>query len=202
MSKWKRPAVILCTAALLLSGCQRISKEQLEYRAEGIALLEQEDYGGALNQFEKALADSKRVSEFETDILKYRAEAEYFLKDYEAAAHTYEMLCQIDGKEPEYAYFSAVCLANNGDTDGAFAKLEEGKTLDPEGTAPGSLEAMNALAEAYLAAGDLERAEDVYQELIDSGKADSRVYNYRMKTSMDQKDYEKALEYAALGLAL
>lgn len=202
MSKWKRPAVILCTAALLLGGCQRVSKEQLEYREAGIALLDQGDYAGALEQFEKALAVSKRVSEFETDILKYRAETEYLLEDYEAAAHTYEMMCQIDGKEPEYAYFSAVCLANSKDPDGASIKLEEGKKLDPEGTAPGFLEAMNALAEAYLTAGDLEKGDGIYQDLIDSGKADSRVYNYRMKAAMDQKDYEKALEYAALGLAL
>lgn len=249
MKKWKRTGVVLCMTAMLLggamslSGCQRVSKEQLAFREGGIASLEQGDYSGALDQFEKALADSNRVSDFETDVLKYRAEAEYQLEDFEAAAHTYDLLNQLDKKRPEYDYYWAMCLAKSGNPQLAEEKLAEGKaqetgrksqeaggkdqksdgkTQDADGkakggkdesrqepevqntksTAPGYAEAMNAVADAWLAENNTEKADAVYTQLMSEGLADTRLYSRLAKTCMEQQDYEKALEYAEQGLAL
>ena len=234
MKKWKRPGAVLCMTAMLLggamflSGCQRVSKEQLAFRESGIASLEQGDYSGALDQFEKALEDSNRVSDFETDVLKYRAEAEYQLEDFEAAAHTYDLLNQLDKKKPEYDYFWAMCLAKSGNPQLAEEKLAEGKaqetgrTQDADGkakggkdesrqkpevqdtksTAPGYAEAMNAVADAWLAEGNTEKADAVYTQLMNEGLADTRLYSRLTKTCMEQQDYEKALDYAEQGLAL
>lgn len=202
MRGWKRSAAVLCAAVLMLGGCQRVTKEQKEYRDNGIARLEQGDYGGALEQFEQAVAGSSRVSDFETDVLKYRAEAEYQLGDFQAAAYTYDLLCQLDKQAPEYYYLGAACLARGNDAKAAAEKLEEGKKLDEKMEGPGYAEAMASLAEAYLASGDQEQADGIYQELIGAGKADTRVFSRLTAAYMKQEEYEKALEYAAQGLAL
>ena len=102
--KHLRPLAVLAAAALLLTGCKGVTEEEKTARENGIALLESGDYEGALDQFEALIQDADRVTDFEVDILKYRAEAEYGLKDYEAAAHTYDILSQIDKERAEYGY--------------------------------------------------------------------------------------------------
>ena len=109
--KHLRPLAALAAAALLLTGCKGVTEEEKTARENGIALLESGDYEGALDQFEALIQDADRVTDFEVDILKYRAEAEYGLKDYEAAAHTYDILSQIDKERAEYGYFAALALA-------------------------------------------------------------------------------------------
>lgn len=135
--KHLRPLAVLAAAALLLTGCKGVTEEEKTTRENGIALLESGDYEGALDQFEALIQDADRVTDFEVDILKYRAEAEYGLKDYEAAAHTYDILSQIDKERAEYGYFAALSLAKAGDPAGAWEKLEQGRALDEDGTAPG-----------------------------------------------------------------
>ena len=151
---------------------------------------------------EALIQDADRVTDFEVDILKYRAEAEYGLKDYEAAAHTYDILSQIDKERAEYGYFAALSLAKAGDPAGAWEKLEQGRALDGDGTAPGFAEAMTAVGEAYLDSGDRERADAVYTELIQSGKAGTSVYNRLAMAEIKAGDYETALSYCETGLAL
>lgn len=78
--KHLRPLAVLAAAALLLTGCKGVTEEEKTARENGIALLESGDYEGALDQFEALIQDADRVTDFEVDILKYRAEAEYGLK--------------------------------------------------------------------------------------------------------------------------
>ena len=200
--KHLRPLAVLAAAALLLTGCKGVTEEEKTARENGIALLESGDYEGALDQFEALIQDADRVTDFEVDILKYRAEAEYGLKDYEAAAHTYDILSQIDKERAEYGYFAALSLAKAGDSAGAWEKLEQGRALDEDGTAPGFAEAMTAVGEAYLDSGDQERADAVYTELIQSGKAGTSVYNRLAMAEIKAGDYETALSYCETGLAL
>ena len=75
-----------------------------------------------MESFDLALKEADGVvNAFELDILKYRGEAEFMLEDYEAAAHTYGILADVDGKEPEYLYYKAAVsythLCRHGEPD-------------------------------------------------------------------------------------
>lgn len=200
---WCRWSVCsLLTVTLLLSGCARVTEEMEAGRLQGISLLESGDYEGAIAQFEQVISQSSRVTEFELDVLKYRAEAELGLEDYTAAAYTYEMLSQVDKPKPEYSYLRAMCLAKSNDTAGAEEALEEGRGLDENLEGFGYEEAMLALGEAYGAAGDSAGMDRIYQELISSGHENTEIYNRWMLTSMEAEDYEAALAHAETGLAL
>ena len=58
------------------------------------------------------------------------------------------------------------------------------------------------MGEAYLDSGDQERADAVYTELIQSGKAGTSVYNHLAMAEIKAGDYETALSYCETGLAL
>ncbi len=66
-------------ASLLMSGCRNKEQERRELRIQGIEQLKAENYEEAIQSFEQALQNNSSgfVGEFELDILKYRAEAEY-----------------------------------------------------------------------------------------------------------------------------
>lgn len=164
-----RTAAAVTAAVLLLGGCQgRVTEDMLTARENGIALLESGDYEGAVREFESLIENTKRVSEFEIDILKYRAEAEYGLGDYEAAVYTYDVLNQVDEKKAEYYYFGALSLAKGGDFKKAGEWLEEGKKLDTAGEKPGLAEASAEICSQRMLAemekGDYEAALSVLAE--------------------------------------
>jgi len=186
MKQWKKKAAVFVLISCLLSGCGRVTKEAAAARENGISLLEAGDYEGAIGQFEFAIGQAGKVTSFEIDVLKYRAEAEYGLKDYQAAAHTYDVLNQVDEETAEYCYLGALSLAKAGAVTEALVRLEEGKALDTTFEKPGYGNAMAALAEAYLSAGDKEAADEIYRELIALGKADTEIYNRLMIAEMEQ----------------
>lgn len=194
-------AAVLCGAVLTLGGCGA-SKEKLETRKEGIALLESGDYEGAIGKFETLIQSAGRVTDFELDVLKYRAEAEFSLGDYGAAAYTYDILSQVDKECAEYDYLAALCLARDGDVDGAQELLATGKALDPDLEKLGYEAAMMALGEALASQGDEEAAKELYEELITLGRATTETYNRLMLASMEEGQYGEALSAAADGLAL
>lgn len=187
-------------ATLFLAGCG-ISKERLEARETGIALLESGDYDGAIAQFEELIAGATQVTDFETDILKYRAKAEFLSGDAEAAAYTYDILNQVDEKKAEYCYLGALCLAKNGDPEGARRQIDAGRELDTHAERPGFTEAMEALAAAYTDAKDESGAEGVYHELIVLGINAAKNYNRLALAAIRRGEYEQALELIAEGLA-
>ena len=88
-------------ALFLLSGCGSVTEEMKTGRTEGIALLESGDYEGAVSRFDEVISQASRVTDFELDVLKYRAEAELKLEDYQAAAYTYGILIRSDGPKPQ-----------------------------------------------------------------------------------------------------
>ena len=193
-------AATVLAAALFLAGCG-ISKERLEARETGIALLESGDYDGAIAQFEELIDGATRVTEFETDILKYRAEAEFLSGDAEAAAYTYDILNRVDEKKAEYCYLETLCLAKSGDAEKAREQIDAGRELDEKAEQPGFTEAMEALATAYTDAGDLPGAEGIYHELIGLGINAAENYNRLALAAIGQEEYEQALELIAEGLS-
>lgn len=209
---------ILCAAVILsaslLGGCGGVTKEMRAAREAAITMMENGDYEGAVAQFDALVEKSGSVTEFELDVLKYRAEAEFKLEDYKAAAYTYNILNQVDKERAEYDYFGALALAKAGDTEGARERIAAGQSLDeknrksPEGSAgyaersTGYAEAVMALGEAYLLLGDREEAEGLYRDLVKTGYGTSEVYNRLMISAMERGSYEEALELSAAGLGL
>ena len=153
-------------------------------------------------EFDSLIDQTTRVTSFEIDVLKYRGEAEFMLGDYGAAAYTYDTLAKVDKPRAEYYYLGAVSLANSGDQDGAENRLESGKSADAKHEVTGYAEAMEALGAAYMTAGDEEKADELYQTLVDEGFSSTEVYNRWMMAAMEKGNYEEALQHAEAGLAL
>jgi len=197
---------MVCLSAVLLAACGGVTEEMTAARESAIARMESGDYEGAVAAFNDLVADAKSVTEFELDILKYRAEAEYKLGDYAAAAYTYDILNQVDEERTEYCYFGAMSLAKSGDLTGAKELLEEGKALDMEADAEtmsvGYVEAVMAIGNALFDAGDKTGANVYYDELIAAGCATTEIYNRLMTDVMAAGDYETALGLAEKGLQL
>lgn len=103
----------LCVAlaGLLLScaaGCGRKMGKN-EYRELGIEAMRAGDYEGAKQRFAEALdASNGEVSELQYDILKYRAECEIRLAQYDEALNTYTVLQQLDENEENQAVYAEV----------------------------------------------------------------------------------------------
>ena len=111
---------ILLATAMMLSGCQG-SSEKYTFRDTGIEQLNAGSYGEAIQSFDSALEKSDGlVGTFEVDVLKYRAEAEYKAEDYAAAAHTYEILSQVDEARPEYVDRQNMLYIKAGELDKAM----------------------------------------------------------------------------------
>ncbi len=99
-----------------------LKKEKTAFLEEGMVYMEQGDYETAILSFEKELelADG-RLGELEEQVLLYRAEAEYLLKDYAAALHSWKILLEEDKKNPVYQKGAALGMMETGDFTGALA---------------------------------------------------------------------------------
>ena len=195
-------ALLIAGMLFLLTGCGHVTEEMKAGKENGIALMENGDYEGAVAEFDSLIDQTKYVSSFEIDVLKYRGEAEFMLGDYGAAAYTYDTLVKVDKPRAEYYYLGAVSLANSGAVAGAENRLECGTKADEKHAAAGYAEAMEALGAAYMTAGDETKADEIYQTLVEEGFSSTEVYNRWMMAAMKKGDYEEALQHGEAGFAL
>ena len=155
--------------AVCVAGCGE-SKAAKEARLAGIRDMEAEQYEQALASFQEALdASDGIVDEFELDILKYRGEAEYRLGDYRAAAHTYDILAEVDEGKAEYRYCKAMAEAQAGNPEAASEDYGKARELDMQEETELPMTAAIAVAEAYRNAGMASEVADFCQEILDSG---------------------------------
>lgn len=180
---------------------ESLAEEEDRYtlRLSGIEKMDQGDYAGAIIDFEAAiLASSGRVGEFEEDVLKYRAEAEYALADYGAAAHTYDLLIQLEGDGAEYRYRQALSLALAGDAQGSLEAYRQGEDLEEKDShqslSLGRSDVVAAVGKACMEAGLAAEAESIYNEAIADGSAGPQVFNQMGMGFMETEQYERALE--------
>ena len=206
----RRPAVKAVLAAVLLGtsllwGCQSADPAREEYRLEGIEQMDQGDYEGAIASFEEAIAHSDgRVGEFELDVLKYRGEAEYKAEDYPAAAHTWDVLLQVDGEEPDYYYLRSMAYAAQDMTAEAEADAQAAAGLEQSRgeVSPVMEEAMAVLGEAWLRADDLEKAQAAFDRILTSGTALARTYGLLGLACLNGGQGELAAGYFEQGMDL
>ena len=131
-------AVCILLVGLIAVGTVRVvssvaSSKKRQFRQDGIEKLVSGDYTGAIEAFDTALEKSGKKSDgFNSDVLGYRAEAEYKLRDYEAAVHTYGLLLEMKPDTAVYLYAQSMCYAHLGDTDNAIDRYHAGNAVQKE----------------------------------------------------------------------
>ena len=164
-------------------------------RLSGIEKLDAGDYGGAIADLEEALSLGKgKVGEMELDILKYRAEAEYRMGDYSAAAHTYDILRQVDGEKPEYVRLHCLLNIQAGKTEEA---LEDYRNIYEKDK---SAELLKDMGQALEKAGQTDAALELYSQAEADGLADSVIYNRKGLCYLSRGEYSAAGQAFEAGL--
>jgi len=125
-------------AAVLLTGCA--DRKLYAVREEAVKAFEAGDYANARTLFDEALSyGNGQVAEVEFDILRYRAECELRLKDYEAAKESYRILSELDSSEDGKILYAelkeqfervslleeALKLMEDGSYEKAYASFDE-----------------------------------------------------------------------------
>lgn len=191
--------------AAALGGCAGNTAERQALRLQGIEKIDAGDYSGAISDLDQALSFGKgSVGEMELDILKYRAEAEYLAGDYSAAAHTYDILIQVDEEGPEYVRLRCISNIRGGDVDTALEDFSKLYNAVKNGTDGETAEIGTLVADVGKALEDAGRAEEameIYRQAETDGLADSAVYNSIGVQQLEEGNYSSALEYFEKGLA-
>ncbi len=202
-------------AAVLTAGCAD-SKEKYEFRETGIAQLDAGNYEEAIASFEEAIAHSDGlVGDFEIDVLKYRAEAEYKSADYAASAYTYDVLCQVEEERPEYRIRSCIMNSLAGSVDQAMEDYEKILTMEAEAqkktvqvkSEEAAYDRFSELPEAIASLGqaliEAERYDDAValcESRTSVGAGSAELYNQLGLALMNLGQYDQALEYLERGI--
>lgn len=194
-------AVCIFLVGLIAAGTFRLvahmtTSKKRQFRAEGIEKLEAGDYAGAIGSFDTALEKSgKGAEDFNRDVLLYRADAEFLLKDYNAAIRTYDLLLEMKPDTPEYMYRQSSCYARIGDTDNALKRYQEAKALEKKDKpVPGRQEALLAAGSACVDAKEYDKAMALYEDALKDGMEHGEIYNQMGLCQMAAEDYQSAYD--------
>ena len=191
--------VMSLAAMLLMTGCGAKTKEKLELRNAGIDKLNAGDYHGAIESFDQAFERSQKVvGEFELDVLKYRADAETGAEDYEAAAHTYEVLCQVEEEKPEYLYRLCMLYERMEALDKALESYKKAYEKQPDNEM--AADALLALGQGLTQNGRLEEAMELYTAAMNAGIQSGKLYNRMGVCELEAENYDQALGFFEKGM--
>ena len=185
-------------STLLLTGCQDdVSAEnELAYRKIGINCMEAEDYGAAVDAFQKALDQSKgKITEEEIDICYYKAAAQYANGDLEGAEKTYNSLIEYDEKTVEGYYLRGSLYLKEGETEKALADYDTATE-----NAGCDFEIYFELYDNLMGAEMTEEADSYLKAALSLVPQDADDYTQLGRIYLLQKDYDNALENLNKGL--
>ncbi|MCI8516302.1 MAG: tetratricopeptide repeat protein [Hungatella sp.] len=193
-------AAVCLGTSLILSGCRDSEEERYNLRLQGIEQLRAGDCEEAIASFEQALHTGSKglVGEFELDLLKYRAQAEYEAGDYEAAAYTYEILLEADQERREYRERACLLYAEAGQGDKAkeqYQKLYESGKDDPE-----TARILLRLGQTLTEQNRSDEAMELYEQAVNDGIKNGEIYNRMGVCRLEAGDYDEAIRYLEQGI--
>lgn len=192
MKNWKVKAClgILTWMLVSLTGCQ--GKEALEnekaYRQVGINKMQEADYKGAVEAFQKALDQSfAKVGDLEIDICYYKAAAQYKSGDTQGAAETYEALMDFDKKNGDPYYLRGCIYLKEGELKKAKKDFKKALELNAD-----DFELYVSVYENLNAAGEAQEAEQILDAALELKGEKTEDYRERGHIYLLKGDYESA----------
>ena len=185
----------LLAASMLLGGCtSKSEKKALEYKELGIKQLQQEDYDGAVDSFQKALDQSLgRITANELDVCYYKALAQYKSGDAKAALESYSALIDYDEKNWEVYYLRGSVYLSEGDKDKCLKDYEKAVELNAS-----DLGLYGHICENLKNAGEDDEAEKYLEQglaLQPSSGTDYENVGYLYTIKGDTENAVKAYTY-------
>ncbi len=179
---------LLCS--FIITGCQdeRVIENQQAYRKVGINKMNEGDFAGAVEAFQKALDQSQAVvGELELDICYYKATAQYNSGDTKGAITTCNALIDYNEKDSR-AYFIRGCVYLK-ENDSDKARKDYDKALDYCGK---NYALYLSVYENLAGAGFTEEAEELLAKGLKLKAEQPEDYTERGHIYLIRGDYDKA----------
>jgi tetratricopeptide (TPR) repeat protein len=153
------------------------AEDKYAYRGLGIASMKQEQYEEAIEFFNKAIeCAGHTIGETEYDVLRYRAQAERMVEQYEASAKTYDILLQVTTPDVDLYYNQGVVYVLEQKTDLAKEDFDKAIALTPD---------------------DYQLYWNIYNCLMKSGE-ETLAKEYLQQTDSIQATGEKSSKYQGI----
>lgn len=200
---------------MILTSCGNKAQQEAALRDEGIALMSQGDYDGAIDIFNEALGMSMgKVTSLEIDIDYYKAAAQYNGGYFNEAAATYTALIKYDEDNYEPYFLRGSIYADQGeisqaveDYDNAIACdvknyllfIQIYENLNSMGYTDQALRYLNEALDVedksangayykgrvYFMLGKYDEAEALLQKAIDKDVIDAKLYMAKLYQARD-----------------
>lgn len=192
--KCQRKTALFLTVMMLgmtsMTGCQdeKALENQQAYRQVGINKMNEGDYEGAVDAFQKALDQSQAiVGDLEIDTCYYKAAAQYNSGDVEGALTTYGALIDYDKKDAN-AYFLRGCVyLKEGDDKNAMRDYQKAFELSQN-----DYKLYVSAYENLNGAGYQKEAEEVLTKALKLEGDEPEAHRERGHIYLLQGDYENA----------
>lgn len=187
----KRLLCVILVCLVGMTGC-RNTKERREnqdaYRQIGLNCMNEGDYDGAVEAFQKALDQSlARIGEVEIDTCYYKARAQYLAGKTADAIETYTALLNYDDKNADAYYLRGELYLANGQREEAKQDFAAAVKNDRK-----SYERYVNIAAQLSGAGEQEQADTYLAEALKLGGKNAADYVWRGRIYLLQGDYDNA----------
>ena len=155
-----------------------------DFASIGRRKLNQEDYQGAIADFDQALASNPN----DLDALSGRGEAYYWLRDFEAAINDFDVLLQRNANDANLFFKRGYAHSQLQEHEKAIADYSEYIRLNPD-----DVDAYNNRGTNYDDLEEYEKAISDYNEAIRLDSEDVDAYYNRGNTYKSLEEYEQAI---------
>lgn len=217
--KWLALVLTGAAAVMLFTGCENKKDDAMEsYRKSGIEAMDKEQYGDAVDAFQKALDESDgKIGKKELDLCFYKAEAQYLSGDTDAAMDTYNSIISYDNNSADAYYLRGSLYYAMGDKESAVNDYSMAVKLDSDNydlyigiynsmaandqEADGEYYLNEALkikgdktkdklekGKIYYLLKDYDKAESCLKEALDAGEKEANFYLAQVCSAKDDAD--------------
>ncbi|MFP3153830.1 tetratricopeptide repeat protein [Lachnospiraceae bacterium ZAX-1] len=199
-----RTIIAVAIAITVATGCAGQSEESLKneqaYRQLGINRMEEGDYKGAVDAFQRGLDESfATIRELELDICYYKALAQYKSGDVKGAIDTYTALVDYDKNNADALYLRGCMYLTEGKTGAENTAVEKSSIDKAQEDFKCALKIDDGNCELYLniatklkSVGRIEECDEILNDALGILKDTAEDARNKGKIYLELGDYENA----------